>query len=338
MKSAPGDGLASKGALAGDPGDSGFKKYAFLILRAAASLAMIWLVVRKLEWSSVGRILWQADWRLLAIASSLTILPVFLLSVRWQLFIRQQEISVSGKSVFFLTWAGQFFNTVLPGNTGGDFVKIYHLCRISPHRKAGAVASVVVDRLLALAALLVLASASLFRQPIPKLPEGWHLPDWLAAASVAFLVFLAVPGYLLRHRLPVRAQVFRFIEAMKTGVRPGGALAAGFALSFGIHLFSFFLFFLFSRSLGFSITYADTLIFLPVLMVLMMAPVTVNGHGLRELVLIYYFQVLNILPASDGAGGAAEFVVSLSLLMVANELLWSLPGGLIYLARFRGMR
>lgn len=338
MKSTPGDGLAGEGSLAGDPGSSGFKKNAFFILRAAASVGMIWLVVRMLDWSSVGRILGHADWRLLATASSLTILPVILLSVRWHLFIRQQGISVSGKSVFFLTWAGQFFNTVLPGNTGGDFVKIFHLCRISPHRKAGAVASVVVDRLVALAALLVLAGASLLRQPIPKLPEGWHLPPWLTAAAFAFLALVSALGYFFRRRLPVWAQVFRFIEAMKTGVQPGGTLAAGFALSLGIHLFSFFLFFLFSRALGFPITYADTLIFLPILMVLMMAPVTVNGHGLRELVLIYYFQVLHVLPASGGSGGAAEFVVSLSLLMVANELLWSLPGGLFYLARFRGIR
>ncbi len=74
------------------------------------------------------------------------------------------------------------------------------------------------------------------------------------------------------------------------------------------------------------------------LMMLMMLPITVNGHGLRELVLIYYFQVLHILPASGGVDGAVEFVVSLSLLMVANELLWSLPGGIIYMARFRGIR
>lgn len=337
MKPAPGDedsAVCSRNV----PAVSGFKTNAFFLLRAVASVGMIWLVVRKLDWSSVGRILGHADWRLLTITSSMTILPVFLLSVRWHLFIRQQGISVSGKSVFFLTWAGQFFNTVLPGNTGGDFVKIFHLCRISPHHKAGAVASVVVDRLVALAALLVLAAASLLRQPIPKLPEGWHLPPWLPVASAGLFVLLAALGYFLRHHLPVRAQVFRFVEALKAGVRPGGTLAAGFALSFGIHLFSFFLFYLFSRALGFSITYADTLIFLPVLLVLMMAPVTVNGHGLRELVLIYYFQVLHILPASGGAGGAAEFVVSLSLLMVANELLWSLPGGLIYLARFRGIR
>ena len=299
---------------------------------------MIWLVFRRLDWAAVGAILGHADRRLLALASALTILPVFFLAARWHIFIRQQGISVSGRNVFFLTWAGQFFNTVLPGNTGGDFVKIFHLCRIAPDRKPGAVASVVIDRLTALAALLALAACSLVRQPIPELPVGWSLPAWLPVAASGLALIAAASGILLWKRLPVRARLAGFFDAMKLGARPGLPLAAGLALSFAIHLFSFFLFFLFSRALGFSITYSDALIFLPVLLVLMLLPVTVNGHGLRELVLIYYFHALHIVPASGLGTGAAEAVVSLSLLMVANELLWSLPGGIVYLARFRGIR
>ena len=314
------------------------RKNAGFIFRVVASAIMIWLVFRRLDWSAVGAILAHADRMLLALASALTILPVFLLAARWQLFIRQQGISVSNRNVFFLTWAGQFFNTVLPGNTGGDFVKIFHLCRIAPHRKAGAVASVVIDRLTALAALLALAACSLVRQPIPELPRGWSLPAWLPIAAASFVLLAAAAGIFLWKRLRVMARLAGFFDAMKLGARPGLPLTAGLALSFAIHLFSFFLFFLFSHALGFSIAYAETLIFLPVLLVLMMLPVTVNGHGLRELVLIYYFRALHIVPASGIGVGTAEIVVSLSILMVANELLWSLPGGIVYMARFRGIR
>lgn len=316
------------------PAGSRLRKKAGFVFRVLASALMIWLVFRRLDWATVGAILAHADRRLLAVASALTILPVFLLAARWYIFIRQQGISVSGRSVFFLTWAGQFFNTVLPGNTGGDFVKIFHLCRIAPDRKAGAVASVVIDRLAALAALLALAAGSLVRQPIPELPDGWRFPAWLPVAAAGITLIAVAAGMFLWNRLPVRARLGGFFAAMKLGARPGLPLAAGLALSFVIHLFSFFLFFLFSRALGFSITYADTLIFLPVLLVLMMLPITVNGHGLRELVLIYYFQALHVVSGS----GAAEVVVSLSLLMVANELLWSLPGGIVYMVRFRGIR
>ena len=308
------------------------------VLRVLISFGLLFLVVRKLDWSAVLTNLGGVDWRLLSTASALTVLPVFLLSVRWHLFIRQQGISVSAKNVFLLTWAGQFFNTVLPGSTGGDFVKIFQLCRIAPDRKPGAVASVVVDRLTALAALLVLAAISLFRQPISPLPDGWRVPSWLPAGAAGSVAAALLVTFFLCHRLPVNLFLSKFFNALKTSLKPSIPLAAGLALSFVIHLFSFFLFFLFSRALGISLTYSDTLIFLPVLLVLMMLPITVNGHGLRELVLICYFHALHILPDSGPGSGTTEIVISLSILMVANELLWSLPGGIAYMVRFQGIR
>ena len=313
------------------------QKLGFLF-RVLATLALIGLVVRKLNWPSVAAILSRADWHILATASALTCIPVILLSVRWQLFIRQQGISASNKNVFFLTWAGQFFNTVLPGSTGGDFVKMFHLCQIAPDQKSGAIASVVVDRLAALAALLVLAAGSLFRQPIPRLPEGWQLPTWLISGAAVLALIILLFAFFLSRRMSAYARFSSFIEAMKVGVKPNIALAAGLALAFAIHLFSFFLFFLFSHALGFHITYSQTLVILPVLLALMLVPITVNGHGLREVVLIYYFQALDILPASGTLASAVEFVVSLSILLVANELLWSIPGGFFYMVRFRGIR
>jgi len=312
-----------------------WKKRAGFILRIVISAVLVGLVVRRLDWSVVEAILRRADGRLLCIASGLTIVPVFLLSVRWYLFVRQQGIVVSEKNIFFLTWAGQFFNAVLPGSTGGDFVKIFQLCLIAPDRKAGAVASVVADRLTALAALLLLAVVALVRQPM-SLAGGLHIPPWLATVVAALAVAGVGAGGLLWSRRP--ALFAKFLSSMKLALRPGFPLFAGLFLSLAIHLFAFFLFFLFSRSMGFPISYGETLVFLPVLLVAMLVPVTVNGHGLRELVLIYYFHALGLFQASGSGSHAAEFVVSLSLVMVANELLWSLPGGILYVIRYRGMR
>lgn len=314
-----------------------WKKRAGFIFRILISAVLVGLVVRRLDWSVVEAILRRADGRLLCLASGLTIVPVFLLSVRWYLFVRQQGIVVPGKNIFFLTWAGQFFNAVLPGSTGGDFVKIFQLCLIAPERKAGAVASVVADRLTALAALLLLAAMALLRQPM-SLAGVLQFPPWLAIVVAALVVAAIGAGAFVCSRQAARAYFAKFLSSMKLALRPEFPLFAGLFLSLAIHLFSFFLFFLFSRAMGFPITYWQTLIFLPVLLVAMLVPVTVNGHGLREVVLLYYFDAMSLFPASAPGSHGAEFVVSLSLVMVANELLWALPGGILYVLRFRGMR
>jgi hypothetical protein len=65
-------------------------------------------------------------------------------------------------------------------------------------------------------------------------------------------------------------------------------------------------------------------------------PITINGHGLRELLLIAYFTQLGVNLGARTDISVREVAVAFSLLMVANDLLWSLPGGWQYLMRFRG--
>jgi hypothetical protein len=72
-----------------------------------------------------------------------------------------------------------------------------------------------------------------------------------------------------------------------------------------------------------------------VVMLLIMLPVTINGHGLRELLLIAYFTQVGIGIDGFGGSGVREIAVAFSLLLVANDLLWSIPGGIWYMARFK---
>src|SRR3712207_9577460 len=65
---------------------------------------------------------------------------------RWEIFLQQQKLALPFGTTLALTWAGQFFNSCLPGSTGGDLVKIFQLCRFWPQRKAAAASTVVADR------------------------------------------------------------------------------------------------------------------------------------------------------------------------------------------------
>ncbi|HEX8280303.1 MAG TPA: lysylphosphatidylglycerol synthase transmembrane domain-containing protein, partial [Chthoniobacterales bacterium] len=116
------------------------------IARCVFSLALIVFIARKLNWAQLGSVLARIDWRWAAAGSILTGLLIGALAARWRIFLREQKIELTFGTVLSLTWAGQFFNSVLPGSTGGDVFKIYQLCRLAPDRKAAAAATVVVDR------------------------------------------------------------------------------------------------------------------------------------------------------------------------------------------------
>jgi uncharacterized membrane protein YbhN (UPF0104 family) len=305
-----------------------------LFLRLAASLTLILVLAFKVHWPVIFGVWGRINPPWFIGASLLAPAMIVFLSLRWQVFLRQQSIHLPGRSVLRLTWAGQFFNSVLPGSTGGDVVKIYQACKMAPDKKAGAAASVIVDRFTALIALVILAGISLcFGKALPDLslkslpgsPKLWIIGGGVAAviAALLFAKVIRSPHWVSR--------IHQIVNTLRASFTPNPAFFLGLATAFGVHLTNVAIFYAFSRSLGISITYFQALSFFPIILFLLMIPVTINGHGLREMLLLFYFSHLHIaLPAASGAG-AMESVLSLSLLGVANDLLWALPGGLWYL-------
>jgi uncharacterized membrane protein YbhN (UPF0104 family) len=265
---------------------------------------------------------------------------IALLAFRWRLFLGQQQIVIPFRTVFSLSWAGQFFNSVLPGSTGGDVVKIYQLCRLVPERKAAVAASVVADRLTALAALVSLAGVGILIEPGPlqlvlngrltlRSVIGWTLSFAAMGALAAWLLwrFLRATSLAGRiHRvLSGVGQCFVFNR------RLGIALLSAFAL----HILNFSIVYLFAHSLGLTLTYGQALLIMPVVLFIVMVPITINGHGLREVLLIAYFGAMGVTNPGHPDLKVQDTAVALSLLSVGNDLLWSLPGGIWYFLRVR---
>jgi hypothetical protein len=122
---------------------------------------------------------------------------------------------------------------------------------------------------------------------------------------------------------------------MKIGLKPSPGLAAGVSLAFAMHVLNFLMVYLFSQALGMSITFLQVFAMMPVVIFFIMLPVTINGHGLRELLLIGYLSNMGITVQGDPGAGVREIAVAFSLLQVSNDLLWSMPGGLWYMIRFK---
>lgn len=302
-------------------------------LRCLASLALLTVIATKVNWAALGAILFRINIPIAASTSALTPLLILMLTLRWRIFLRQQEIDLPFGKIFGLTWAGQFFNSVLPGSIGGDVVKIYQVCRMYPDKKAASMVTVVTDRLCALFALGVLAATGFFFGPTFQIIQAglFVIPKWLwPLAGLAVLGLLFVFSSLKLRHSPWVERMRQFFLILKTSLQWNGRLAAAVMLSFCIHFLSFTIFFGFARSLGILISYEQVLTMMPVVMALLLLPLTINGHGLREVLLIFYFSTWSIPVSGPATSGVTSLVVSLSILAVASDMLWSLPGGLWY--------
>lgn len=78
-------------------------------------------------------------------------------ALRWQLLLRAQRIALAPVATFRLVLGTTFYGTLLPGVVGGDVLRTALTIRAAREHKAAALLSIVLDRALGLAGLLLVA-------------------------------------------------------------------------------------------------------------------------------------------------------------------------------------
>ena len=92
----------------------------------------------------------------LLIAAIFVFMPIlFVQAYRWWLLLQTIRINLPPGRVFALNMVGNFYNSFMPGSTGGDLLKAYYVAKQTPHRTR-AIMSVLIDRAVGLLALVIL--------------------------------------------------------------------------------------------------------------------------------------------------------------------------------------
>jgi uncharacterized membrane protein YbhN (UPF0104 family) len=269
-------------------------------------------------------------------------LGMFGTAFRWNLLLRIQKISMSVLESWRLAMIGIFFNNFLPGSTGGDVIKIFYALRHAPDRKAQAVLSVIMDRILGLIAILGVTMLLLplgYRQ-IARNPEV-ELSVWILAAlltvilaglaAVVFTPLSILPRFLheLWTRIPKREVIATLHEAVVVHGRAGAATARAVAAAGLAVMPILFTGVCLARSLHLDIAAGPMTILFAIVLCAMSLPVSLSGHGIREGAFELLFNVFQV--SREGLPVGSETALACSTLFLGVSLTWSLVGGLVYL-------
>ena len=93
-----------------------------------------------------------------ALAALCYCLTVMIAGARWWWLLRVNGTDVSLLETLRFTWIGIFFNTVMPGSTGGDVIKALYIMKRCPGHRVQVLVSVGVDRILGLGSLALLGA------------------------------------------------------------------------------------------------------------------------------------------------------------------------------------
>ncbi len=252
--------------------------------------------------------------------------------VRWQLFLRLQGISLSWSEVTKLSLIGGFFNLILIGTVGGDAVKILYLIRRFPDKRSQAVASILMDHLCGLPAVVCLygvfcgmrwdwlAGSGLSSQ------LALFAGVYLAGAVVGIGLLLVIALFDLTSRtpegLPFRAQAVKFSKALMLFLKDWRITLAGVGLSFVIHGLYFGTFYAGALAMNAGVSLTEMFTIMPVVDVITTLPISISGLGLRETLFESFLERLCQVPSEIG--------VMVSLLGFGFSVFWSLLGGLVF--------
>jgi uncharacterized protein (TIRG00374 family) len=306
---------------------------------------MAWPQRAAIVWTQGPQALWAVfkevnpGWFVLAVASVGVVCVCGI--VRWQIILRVQGLDLSftrASSIFFI---GMFFNAFMLGSTGGDLVKALYVSRETHHKKAEAVATVVIDRLIGLLALFVIALTmmGIYHHRVfddPRLRTAVVVTLGAVIGTVMLMVLSLWKGFADRvptlravmRRLPYYDTIKRVVDAFRVYTFQPGVLARAMVLSFGVHLCVMACIYFVGRGLALRTTHGliDYLLYLPIINTIAAIPISISGFGVRELMYVEMF---------GKVGLARPEAVTLSLVGYLAQLVWSLVGGVFYLTHRR---
>jgi len=262
-------------------------------------------------------------------------------AIRWRMLLAVQGIHITLWDSLRLTYIGWFFNNWLPGATGGDFVKAYYIAA-QTHHKPEAVTVVFLDRMLGLVAVCLVgavAVAASLGDPRVRVAQA-VVGAFLAGTAVAVTVLYSRPvRNLLRvdrliARLPLARTVTKVDRALFVYRYHKRTVAWAILLSWGTQVGSVLAMWWVATGLGSHARWYHYFLNMPVVWIGWAAVPVPGGFGVAESLMQQLFG-----PSVLGGGrplAAAEAATLALAMMLAYRLVQmvvSLPGAVLYLAR-----
>jgi uncharacterized membrane protein YbhN (UPF0104 family) len=286
-------------------------------LRLLVSVALLgWLAWRS-DWAQVGGAFGSLRLEYWLAGVVLYGLTQVVSAFRWQMLAQPLGFDQPLRDYTAFYFLGMYFNLFLPTSVGGDVVRAWYLDGGSGRRLA-AFLSVVIDRLSGLLILLALACGAVSLCPIAV--RTWIVGSVWGTAGCALLALLAVP--LLAQWTHRFDRVRRLVEGVRQYLRRPALLMLATALSLAVQAANVVLVWLVGKAIAAPIPASYYWIVVPMVTLLTMLPVSLNGMGIREGGMVLFLAPLGV---SEGTA------VSLAFLWFSVFTATSLVGAGIYL-------
>jgi hypothetical protein len=232
------------------------------------------------------------------------------------------DIHIGQGRTFVLNMVGSFYNSFMPGSTGGDLIKAYYVAKHTTHRTR-AVMSVIIDRILGLLALIILGGVMASFQ--------WHIATcrYVAMASGLILLGTVVGCYVFYHpplrrrtglewllkKMPMQGTVHRAIETMEIYGRKPRVVFLAILMTFPVHMTTIISATFAGKAFGLPLHAMYYWAIVPVITLVGAIPISPQGAGVME-----YFAVE--LTRRQGVAVSQAFALVMAIRFC--QIFWNL--------------
>lgn len=314
-------------------------KTIFKSLRLVVSVGLIVFLLARLDVAKIVSHLKGLALVPLLIAAGLDLAMILVQAWRWSILLRARNVTIGFAKLVYYYFVSIFFSAFLPTSVGGDFARIVAVSTATT-RRADAVASIVVERIMG---FFVLLPVSLLALPF----VAGRLKEWRLVLTAEALGVLVVVGFLVLLVRPVARTFSRVLEPVFGLLKrfqardrlervyasiliyrdAKGAIAAGIALSVFSRLLWVAACYFICKAFSIKLGIAVLLVVVPIVELVRMIPVSVSGVGVREAAFVAMLRQFGIEDSLAFSFGAMVYLVF---------FLYAVIGGVLYGVRSLG--
>lgn len=289
-------------------------------LKAGLSLVLLAVLLRRTDLADLRLAVAnaRAGWVIAGLIGYIASMVVS--SIRWTMLARPLGFREPYGYFFGSYFTGMYMNLFAPSTVAGDIGRALFLAG-GQRRRALAFTTVLADRGLGFAVLCCIGAFAILTQPQYRLPAPLYYGAWVVPPAT-LLGWLFGPKLMVRVFAPTnrwRRMVERDLAPYWNDYR---LLMRTSAVACVFHVMQILTQVLLARALGVDVPWSFFFIFVPVVGIVGMLPVSFSGIGIRESG--YWFFLSQI-----GVDRAAA--VALGLLSSGVVLATGLSGGLVFL-------
>lgn len=311
-----------------------YKNKIYSLIKISISFCLILWIIKKVDYQEIMKIISSVKIHFFLLGFLWLILDRILMSYRWDILLMAKQVDIPFYHIVKIYFLGTFSGNFLPSSIAPDVVKVYFASKYNA-KTSEILSSVIVDRVLGLFSLSVIA---LFSIGFIFFDSGEiNRKSLIVIIAILFVISLLIYSDTILKKIRF-VKTSHVLQVFKDNIiwkslekiynscneykKNYGAMKSALLVSFINHALGILAIYVLSYSVGIQVSLLYYFVFVPLINVLIMLPVSVGGIGVQEGAFIYFFSQVGV--TSDEA-------LTVALLFRALTIAVSIPGGILYI-------